>query len=294
MRDTAPTPRRNRVVEVTEAPVVREAEPLPWANYRWAQPTKCEILIDVDDPSKSRCGVEYTPVGNQRTCGSERCVRNMLLVADRRRSKTYREGHREEIRARNCSPKAYARHKELRDQRKASQPPIWNTCRWWTAVAEGAPIRKYRACPAPEGQFQAKRKNDGFCSDECETAFLRNQNRIWLNNDRKADPEKYERGDYHLNWSRNDRKVNPEKYRLKIHNQWLQRKAGREPEIIKGECGHSFEHFAAGAKPKRCPDCGKPKKKEPRPPSLEKTKPWLAEGISRTSWFRRRREAAKG
>jgi hypothetical protein len=169
VRDTAPTPRRRRVVEVAEAPVVREDGPLPWANYRWAQPTKCEIPVDINDRSKGLCGVVYTPEGNQRCCRSEACIRNMMLLSDRRRTKIYREGHREEIRARNCNPKAYARHKELRDQRKALQPPLWKTCRWWKVVADGVLIEEDRyRCPASEGQYKAKRKNSGFCCDACE------------------------------------------------------------------------------------------------------------------------------
>jgi hypothetical protein len=259
VKDTAPTPRRRRAAEVA-APPVREAKPLLWANEdRWAQPTKCPIPVDVNDPTKGLCGVEFTPVGNQRTCGSERCNRNLVLIADRRRSGTYREGHREEIRARNCSPEAYRKHKEGRDRRKANAPPIWNTCRWWSAIADGTPIKDH-CCPAPEGRFQAKRKNTGFCSEECKKAFLRDQNRTWRNNDYKANPEKHKAGRegraaYYLDWSRKDRKAKPEKYWLKSHEQWLRRKAARAPNIIHGECGHSFEHSGPGRKPKNCPKC---------------------------------------
>jgi hypothetical protein len=245
VRDTAPTPRRRRVVvEVAEAPVAAEAGPLPWANYRRAQPTKCEIPIDINDPSKGRCGVEYTPAGNERTCGSDRCARNMLLIADRRRSKTYREGHREEIRARNCNPKAYARHKELRDQRKALLPPIWNACRWWKVIADGALIEadRYR-CPTSDGQFQAKRKNSGFCCDACEQE----------------------------------------------HKKYYNAPA----RMVKADCGHEFIH--SGNKPKLCPDCQKAWKPAEIPAgmSIEQAKPWLAEGISRMTWFKWKREASK-
>jgi hypothetical protein len=260
VRDTAPTPRRRRVAEVA-VPPVREAKPPPWINDRWAQPTKCQVPVDIDDLAKGVCGVEFTPVGNQQTCGSPACVRKLALIADRRRSGTYRENHREEVRARNCSPEAYRKHKERRDRKKASQPPIWNTCRWWSVIAAGAPIKtnQYR-CPAREGQFQAKRKNAGFCSEKCKYEHKKYYDRTRLNNDYKANPEKYkakdkERAPYYLNWSRKDRKAKPEKYWLKSHEQWLQRKAARPPVIIYGECGHSFEHSGPGRKPKRCPDC---------------------------------------
>jgi hypothetical protein len=45
------------------------------------------------------------------------------------------------------------------------------TCRWWTAVADGAPIKEHR-CPSPKGQFQPKRnwKSAKFCSAQCKSA----------------------------------------------------------------------------------------------------------------------------
>lgn len=189
----------------------------------------------------------YTPKGNKRTCGSERCERNRDLISDRRRTKIYREGHREEIRARGHNPKVYARHKELRDQKKALLPPIWKTCRWWKIITDGALIEadRYR-CPTSEGQFQAKRKNTGFCSDECEQEHK------------------------------------------KYHNAPTQFTTCKK-------CGHKFIHSAVGRKPMYCPDCQKAWRPAELPPgqSIEQAKPWLAEGISRMTWFKLKRMASK-
>jgi hypothetical protein len=253
------------------APPVREAEPPPWINDRWAQPTKCQVPVDIDDPAKGVCGNPFTPVGNQQTCGSPACIEKLAVISDRRRSGTYRGKHREEVRARNRGPEPARKQREAYALKKASKPPIWNTCRWWSAVAAGAPItaNQYH-CPADGGQFQAKRKNTGFCSEECKKAFILDQNRNCANNDYKAHPEKYkarreECAPQRLDWERNDRKAKPEKYWLKSHEQWLRRKAdraGEPPKTIHGKCGHDFEHPGPGRPPTSCPDCRKEFKRD--------------------------------
>jgi hypothetical protein len=211
--------------------------------------------------------------------------------------------------SKTCSPecgKALERRRDNKPARKARRKALR---REKNALHPKGPVEKN--CIDCGDKFTLKPRGKATRCEDCRRKRRNDQQNVRYHADVEA-----KRKD-----ARDRRAANPEKFRRRARGYYrldakkirpaqnARRKAKREPrELWCKYCQSYFEHMKPGRAPEACP---KPKCQEAKlaarkpgkaassrrsylkhrknPPRAPAKRPWLAEGISRTTWYRRKR-----